>query len=418
MPYITILSFLLLLAHQMSLIWSLALHLFSKLSIILLFTGVLLLNPRVAKAPSEVMGKKHEEPASTDILVRLTPEEIGRAGISVQSVRRGEFRLYQDFPARVAANEREVADLTTWVRGRVADVFVDLGQEVRAGQVLAILDSSDLGLAQAAYLRARANLYVAERSYERAKSLLAEHIIATAEAQRCEEEMLSAQVEARELHDRLKLLGMEEGEIGRLERESKIHSQMPIKAPFAGRVIARDLTRGEVVETSERLFVIADLSRVWVLANIPEQDIAFIPPEQSLQAIDIEVRISTYPGEIFHAKITHVGDVLDQATRTIQLRLELPNPAHGLKPEMFGTIRISSVSEPDVLLVPASAIRRDRYRQFVFVQRDAKVFELREVRVKESNGEMVKVLQGLHEGERVVTQGAFSLKSEMLGEQT
>jgi cobalt-zinc-cadmium efflux system membrane fusion protein len=130
----------------------------------------------------------------------------------------------------------------------------------------------------------------------------------------------------------------------------------------------------------------------------------------------VEVLINAYPDEVFHGKVTYVGDVLDVKTRTMNLRLELPNAERKLKPEMYATIRVYSTPEKDILAVPESAIQRDRERKFVFVQRDPHTFELRDVKLGESDGQMVKVLDGLLEGEAVVTKGAFVLKSELLGE--
>lgn len=371
-------------------------------------------------ATQEATGAKPESGRSSDAaknLVRLTPEEVSRTGLILQPVMRQQFRTSREFPGTVAPNQHAVAEITTLVRGRVVDVYADLGQEVQAGSLLAILYSSELGMAQSAYLKANAKLYVAERAYERAKSLLAEKVIGVAEIQRREGEMISARADAREAHDRLLLLGLDEQEIQRLAREHKIRSYVPIEAPFAGRIIARNLTRGEVVETTEKLFVVADLSEVWVLANIPEKDIPFIPKETAAAAQAIQVSVSAYPGEVFQGKITYVGDVLDPATRTLRLRLELPNPHRKLKPEMFATVRIYSEPRPDALVVPETAVQRDRDRQFVFVQRDAQTFEVRDVKLGESNGEMVMVLDGLREGERVVSHGAFTLKSEIFGEQ-
>ncbi len=360
-------------------------------------------------APNEATGAKPSaQPPQSVNEIRLNPETVGRSGITVQPVTRGEFRIFRDFPATIRPNERALADITTLVRGRVVDVYADLGQEVKAEDLLAILYSSELGLAQSAYLKAQAKLYLAEQSYKRAEFLLKEKVIGTAEAQRREAELYSARAEAREAKDRLLLLGMEERDIKRLDRDHKIRSYVPIEAPFAGRIIARNLTRGEVVETTEKLFVVADLSEVWVIANIPEKDIPLIHPSGTA-----EVRVAAYPDEVFTAKITYVGDVLDPTTRTMSVRLELPNPQGRLKPEMFATVRIHSEIESGALLVPESAVQRDRNRTFVFVQRDAQTFEAREVKLGASNGQMVKVLDGLREGEPVVIQGAFILKSEL-----
>jgi cobalt-zinc-cadmium efflux system membrane fusion protein len=214
---------------------------------------------------------------------------------------------------------------------------------------------------------------------------------------------------------------MSEEQIGKLNHEQKILSYVPITAPFDGRVIARNLTKGEVVEVTEKLFTVADLSEVWVLANIPEKDITFIRADAGTDKSGVEqlveVLLTAYPGEVFHGKVTYVGDVLDVATRTMNLRLELPNPQRKLKPEMYATIRVHSLPEHGVLVVPESAVQRERDRRFVFVQRDAYTFEARDVTLGETNGEVIKILDGLREGEPIVVKGAYVLKSELLSDQ-
>jgi cobalt-zinc-cadmium efflux system membrane fusion protein len=350
-------------------------------------------------------------------LVRLTPQEVASAGVTTDTVVRREFRMSREFPGTVTPNQHALAEVTTLVRGRVVDVYADLGQQVKTGDLLALLYSGELGIAQSAYLKADAKLYVAERSFERAKMLLAEKVIGLAEAQRRKGDMLSIQAEKREARDRLELYGMSDEQIRKLDQDHTIRSYVPIMAPFDGRVIVRNLTKGEVVETTEKLFVVADLSVVWVLANIPEKDIPFIKQDAAAEGQIVEVLVNAYPDEVFRGKITYVGDVLDIATRTMNLRLELPNDHKKLKPEMFATIRVYSEPEPNVLMVPERAVQRDRDRRFVFVQREPNTFETRDVRLGQSNGQDVKILDGLVEGESIVTNGAFILKSEKFGEQ-
>ena len=339
----------------------------------------------------------------------------------VEPAVRGEFKLHRDFPATVVPDSHATADITALVRGRVLDVYADLGQQVKTGDLLAILNSSELGMAQSSYLKAIAKLYVAERASERATMLLREKVIGLAEAQRRQGEMLSLRAEKREAEDRLRLLGMSDEQIAKLNREQKIVSYVSITDPFDGRVIARNLTKGEVVEVTEKLFTVADLSKVWVLANIPEKDITFIRADAGTDksGVDqlVEVLVTAYPGEVFHGKVTYVGDVLDVATRTMSLRLELPNPHRKLKPEMYATIRVHSLPEHGVLIVPEGAVQRERDRRFVFVQRDAHTFEARDVTLGEGNGEMIKILDGLQEGEPIVVKGAYVLKSELLSDQ-
>ena len=309
-------------------------------------------------------------PPSVDkSLVRLTTEEIKSAGIIVQPVTRSEFRTIRDFPGTVEPNEHALAEITTLVRGRVIDVYADLGREVKGGTLLALLYSSELGMAQSAYLKATAKLNVAERAFRRAELLLKEKVIGVAELQRREGEMLSLRAELREARDRLLILGLTDEDLRNLDRNHTIRSHVPVVAPFDGRIIARNLTKGEVVETTEKLFVVADLTDVWVTAVIPEKDIPYIRPDQTGTGQSVEVHVAAYPGQAFQGRITYVGDVLDPATRTMRLRLELPNPERKLKPAMYATVRVYSEPEANALLIPESAVQRDRDRQFVFVER-------------------------------------------------
>jgi cobalt-zinc-cadmium efflux system membrane fusion protein len=374
-------------------------------------------NSAAEESPGQHSTRKPHETG----IVTLTADEIRSGAVVVEPAARGEFKLHRDFPATVVPDHHATADITALVRGRVVDVYADLGQQVKGGDLLAMMYSSDLGMAQSAYLKAIAKLYVAERAYERATMLLREKVIGLAESQRRQGEMLSLRAEKRESEDRLRLLGMSEEQIGKLNKEQKILSYVPITAPFDGRVIARNLTKGEVVEVTEKLFTVADLSEVWVLANIPEKDITFIRADAASEKSGVEqlveVLVTAYPGEVFHGKVTYVGDVLDVATRTMNLRLELPNPQRKLKPEMYATIRVYSLPEPGVLIVPEAAVQRERDRRFVFVQRDAHTFEARDVKLGDGNGEVVKVLDGLQEGEPVVVKGAYVLKSELLSDQ-
>jgi cobalt-zinc-cadmium efflux system membrane fusion protein len=247
--------------------------------------------------------------------------------------------------------------------------------------------------------------------------LLAEKVIGLAEAQRRKGDMLSIQAEKREARDRLELYGMSDEQIRKLDQDHTIRSYVPIMAPFDGRVIARNLTKGEVVETTEKLFTVADLSEVWVLGNIPEKDIPFIQHEEGGVHQKIDIVVNAYPNQVFQGKLTYVGDVLEARTRTMNLRIEVPNPHRKLKPEMYATIRVFSEPEKNVLAIPEQSIQRDRDRKFVFVQREEGAFEVRDVTLGESNGQVVKIVEGLREGEKIVTAGAFILKSELLGEQ-
>ena len=368
-----------------------------------------------APAPAQESGPKRSSDGA--LLVRLLPEQLTRSGVTVELVGRTAFRTYRTFPGVVRPNEHALANITTLVRGRVAEVHAELGQVVAPNTLLAVLHSSDLGLAQSAYLKARARRHVAEQAYQRAQFLFKEKVIGEAEAQRREGEMISIRAEAQEAREGLRLLGMDDKEIRALERTQTIRSQISIVAPFAGRVIERNLTKGEVVETARKLFVVADLSTVWVVGNVSEKDISYLHSATAVPNQPVEVHVSAYPDEVFHGIVSYVGDILDSATRTMQVRLTLANPTGRLKPEMFATVRFFSKPEPDAITIPKAAVQQDRGESVVFVRLNEQEFGRRVVHIAEQNDKLVHVLDGLTEGEEVVVAGAYVLKSELARQQ-
>jgi membrane fusion protein, heavy metal efflux system len=341
-------------------------------------------------------------------LLRLTSEELSRTVIEIVPVGRGQFQLVREFPATIQPNQNELAEVTTLIRGRVAKVHVDVGADVRKGDLLALLHSTELGLAEGAYLKASARLYEADLSYKRAKDLYEHRAVSLAELQRREAGMRTAHAETREMQSQLELLSVPLQEIERLDREHTIKADVVLRAPFDGRVIMRNITRGEVVETNHKCFTVANLSDVWVIAAVPEKDVEYI---QKGHTVDIVA--AAYPHAIFNGIIAYVGDVLDPATRTLPVRVTARNPDKRLKPEMYALVRVRATPDPDTLTIPLSALQNGPTGKVVFVQRALSEFEARAVRIGAEYGDVVAVLDGVHAGEEVVTKGSFVLKSEM-----
>ncbi len=360
-------------------------------------------SPSVAPSPVN-----QHSPSGRPGLLRLTSEELSRLQLELVQVAQGQLHSHREFPATVQANHNELAEVTTLIRGRVVKVHVDVGQDVKKGALLAMLHSVDLGMAEGDCLKAEARLHEAELAHLRAKELYDNKAISLAELQRREAVMKTAQAELREAKNRLELLGIPQEEINRLNREMTIKADMPLRAPFDGRVITRNITRGEVVETDQKLFTIANLADVWVIGNVPEKDVQFIRKDQRVNVV-----LAAYPHAIFIGTITYVGDVLDSATRTMRLRVTVPNSDRLLKPEMFAIVSVFTASSEDTLSVPLAAVQDGPAGKMVFVQREAGVFEARIVQLGTEEGDVVRVLEGVKPGEQVVTKGSFALKSEM-----
>jgi membrane fusion protein, heavy metal efflux system len=360
------------------------------------------------RTPDQATEAKKVVVAERPGVLHLTSEELSRTVIEVTPVARGELRVPREFPATVQANENELAEVTTLIRGRVVKVHVDVGQDVKKDALLAMLHSTDLGFAEGAYLKSAARLTEAELAYERARDLHEQKVVSMAELQRREATMKTARAETREARNRLDLLGVPRQEVERLDREDTIRADVPLRAPFDDRVIMRNITRGEVAEPQQKLFTVADLSDVWIVGNVPEKDVQFIRKDQK-----VDVIVSAYPHAIVPGTITYIGDVLDPATRTMRLRVTVPNPDRLLKPEMFATVRVYAASTPDALTVPLAAVQNGPTGKMVFVQRGTNDFEVRTVKLGSEQGEVVMVLEGVSAGEQVVAKGSFVLKSEM-----
>jgi cobalt-zinc-cadmium efflux system membrane fusion protein len=360
------------------------------------------------RTPEQAPETKKAVVADRPGVLHLTPEELARTVIEVAPVVRGALLVPRQYTATVQANENELAEVTTLIRGRVVKVHVDVGQDVKKDTLLAMLHSTDLGVAEGTYLKSAAKLYEAKLAYERARDLYEQKVVSLAELQRREATMKTAHAEAREARNRLELFGVPRQELERLDREDTIKADVPLRAPFDGRVIMRNITRGEVVETQQKLFTVADLSAVWVVGNVPEKDVQYIRKDQK-----VDVIVSAYPHGIFPGTITYVGDVLDPATRTMRLRVTVPNPDLLLKPEMFALVLVHVAETPDALTVPLAAVQNGPTGKIVFIRREPNDFEVRNVKVGSEQGEAVTVLEGVSAGEQVVTKGSFVLKSEM-----
>lgn len=331
----------------------------------------------------------------------------------------------------VGPNETRVAHIRPLARGRVEKVYVRLGDRVRAGQPLLGYDTIELGELVGEYLSAVAALEnanaeadVTKRSLERAQNLVELGAVARAEYERRNAEYRKAlasinsqKAEIARVEEKLHRFGLTEADLEELKTQThrQYHreaSHSVLRAPFDGIVIKYDVAEGEVVETDRELFTIADLSTVWVQADVYEKDIASIHEGQQ-----VTVLLDAYPGESFIGKITYVSDFLDPKTRAAKVRCEVPNPDGRLKLEMFATIHIPTPRGREAVMIPAVAVQRIDDRSVVFVKVGDTRFQRRDIQLGTQSDGWVEVKSGVKAGESVVTQGSFYLKSTLLREQ-
>lgn len=303
-------------------------------------------------------------------------------------------------------DEQHLARIGATVTGRVTQIDALLGQEVKKGDVLARLNSSELSSQQLSYLKARAELELNRRNVERARALFDADVISAAELQRRESEYQISRAEARAAADQLLLLGVTQQAIERLGTQGAVNSVTPVVASIAGVVVERKLAPGQVVQPADSLFVIADLARVWAEAEVPEQQVSQVKVGQV-----VSILVPALGNEKLTGKLIFVGQTVNPETRTVLVRTELDNRDGRLKPAMLASMLIEA-RPAERLVVPASAVVRESDEDHVFVMVDEQSFRLAKVKLgPEQQGRRV-VLSGLQGGEKIVVEGAFHLNNE------
>jgi cobalt-zinc-cadmium efflux system membrane fusion protein len=346
-------------------------------------------------------------------------------GLKVESVERRPFAATLQTTGVVEPNATRVAHVRLLASGRVEAVQVRVGDRVRAGQPLLTYDNVELGslvgdylTAAAAVDRAVADADVARRALERGAKLAEAGGVSRAEYERREAEhkrtLAAVETERAALANvalKLRRFGMSDADIEGLRRsggDSGTRSRTVVRAPFAGVVTFTNVSPGEAVDTVQELVTVADLSTVWVLGDVYQRDIGSVRSGQQAH-----VSVETYPGNPFTGRVTHVSDVLDPASRTAKVRVEVPNRDGRLKPGMFVTVQLPAAGEQEVLVIPTGALQEIDGQSAVFVQSSDTSFQKRVVETGPTVAGMVPVIAGLKRGERVVTDGAFMLKSKL-----
>src|SRR5690554_2232378 len=338
--------------------------------------------------------------------VTLTPAALARSDIRTRPATPGGLRQTLRIPAQVDFDPNRVAHISTFVQGQIVDAGPNIGERVEAKQKLATVQSVGLGQSRASLIAARAQFSVAKKNFERQELLRAEGI----NSERSLSEAAAALQQARAARDAA------QSELKVLGDGGKSGSKLTVRSPINGVVHERPAIRGESVAPGDDLFVIADTSRVWVIGQVYEQQIA-----QLKTGMRAELTLAAYPGERWEGQVDYIAAALDPQTRTLTVRVELENPDGRLRPGLLGTLWLSAEPTSDganaatALHIPRDAVQVLNGRSVVFVAGDAPgKFLARPVSLGRESGGQVEVLEGLQPEEALVVQGAFILKSELM----
>ena len=309
-------------------------------------------------------------------------------------------------PGRIEPDEEALVRIGANVTGRIVEVNSRLGDEVISGGVLAKISSPEFTEAQLAFLRANSETTLAERASERATQLLLADVIGSAELQRRESELQVLRAEQSAAKDQLRLLGIGSESLDTLKKFGRILPSVEISSPIEGTVIERKVSVGQVVEPSDQLYTVADLSSVWVVGDVPEQSARGVKIDQH-----VEVYIPALGDVRLIGRIVFVAETVDPETRTITVRTLVDNEFRALKPAMLARMYITGVQNKK-LVIPEGAVVREDNRDHVFIAQGNDRFLLVPVELGEAVGQVRPVLEGLDKDREIVLDGAFHLNNE------
>jgi cobalt-zinc-cadmium efflux system membrane fusion protein len=337
-------------------------------------------------------------------VVELGPEL--QKQVQLIKVGDAEIRELLRIPGSIQVDEQRMAKIGAPVTGRITEISAVLGQLVKQGQVLATVNSTELAQNQLAYIKALQQINLQSKAVDRAKVLLEADVISAAELQRREAELSGAKADLVAARNQLLVLGMSNASITKLSHSAQMDTFSHVTARLAGIVISRKINVGQVVQPADELFVVADLSRVMAVAEVPEHQIDLIELGQ-----EVDIEVPALNDKPIKGKLIYVADVVNPQTRTVTVRSEIKNFNHEIKPEMLVSMLVQS-KPVSHLSVPVRAVVRENDKNYVFVKIASNKYRLREVAIGDDYQGMVAIENGLDSGETIVSEGAFHLNNE------
>ena len=333
--------------------------------------------------------------------IYLAPNSPKRTYVKTMNLKLTQHALLEPLAGKIVFNESVTSRISSPMAGRVIAAPVTLGSAVSAGATLLELDSPDVADAESDFVKSQANLTFATRSFNRQQELYAGKAIARKELEQAEDTLNNARCDLQRTQQRLKNLHLGAGQND---------GRFILRSPMTGVVVERNVTQGMEVrpDLDKLLFLVSDLKKLTVLMNVYEVDLSKIKLGQKLSVL-----VSAYPNEKFPATVQYIGQTLDESTRTVQMRCDLPNADGRLLPNMYTTIAIDSDVNDQAIVIPLTAIFTEDDIDYVFVVGGAADhFHKRRVELGLRLKGTAVVLNGLQPNEELVTEGALMLRAE------
>ena len=301
--------------------------------------------------------------------------------------------------------KRDVTRVLTPASGQVLSLNVKVGDPVKKGETLFYINSREAAAAITEHLESHKDLQLAEKTHAMTLDLFQHQAASVMALRQAESDLAKARAHVARTEESLRVLGLD---VDRSERSERLDSRIPVRSPLGGTVIERRVTEGQFVQPdSNPLLVVADLSTVWVLADIFEHDLHLVSLGQKA-----EVSTVAYPDRRFMARVSRISDSLDPTTHTVKVRFLADNSTGQLKPEMFATVTLILSQATQVLTVPAMTVFVEGERNYVFVLQSDHHLTRQQVNVVPDPSGRARVVGGLQAGDRVVSDGALLLQLE------
>lgn len=328
------------------------------------------------------------------------PEETQQptANIKVSTVHAQPIENALVLPGRVEADPDHVVHIYAPLSGRLLNMALVPGQEVRKGQVVAELQSGDVAQARSDFEKARIETLRADHALDRGKTLAAHEVLSQADLQELQATDDAAHSEQERARQRIHELGFS---------ENGTSDVTPVLAPITGTVLDIGTASGELqrsLETTNGIATVANLDTVWVTGDLYEQDLGSVHLHDP-----VKITFPAYPGQTLQGTVANIGDSLDPTTHAVKVRVVLSNPGHKLKPSMFAQLQIARPQVSRIML-PQTAVLHDGNVTEVYVPDGQGKYSVRQVTTGATRGDQVEIISGLHDGEQVVTEGAAFLR--------
>lgn len=384
---------------------------FEKLYVVALVCSIIiffiLLNGCSSKS-NQAEGAKTEpstvatEAKTEEDLIKLSNTEIQQSGVTIAKVTKQPIQDQLSFTANILANQNKLAHVTPRIEGKLSKVIANLGDHVKTGQTLAEIDSIQMGEARAQFRSSKTDLALAQANFDRISKLYEDKVVPQKQFIESQSALERAKSALYADSERLRMYGG----LGQPSGSTYV-----LKAPFNGIVIEKNAVIGELANPADSIFTIADMSTVWIDADVPERDLQYLEVGKTAS-----VTVTAYPDEVFTGKVSYLSSVVDKTTRTVKARIELPNADQKLRIDMFAKVVLNHSGTKEVLVAPNTSVVMVQGIPNVYVSAEGG-FKARAVELGARYNEYVEIKTGLTEDESIVQTGVYALKARQLKSQ-